>query len=234
MQALAMQRFFPYPDAIPPSKKKQAPPPNPQQNPFLDRSLVGERSEGLGRVVGEGDCLGVAGTGGLALDRDGDTVGLGLLLGLGVGLDPLEEVLTGSRGLDVLDSDVDSLLEVSVLDLLVDNDANSGLGDVVDDTSLAVVHLVGHTVFDCQLFCSIVRVTPSAQSRNSRICRKVVRAFAYPFWTAPFALTSTISPTLPNRSVSCRCRSVRSVLALTGTVGDRCSGRSCPSCGSPG
>lgn len=128
----------------------------------------------------QGDCLGISGTGGLALDGDGDTVGLGLLLGLGVGLHPLEEVLTGSRGLDVLDPDVDSLLDVSVLDLLVDNDANSGLGDVVDDTSLAVVHLVGQTVFGCQPSCSIAQVFPSAQSRNSRICRKVVRALLTP------------------------------------------------------
>jgi hypothetical protein len=33
----------------------------------------------------------------------------------------------------VLDADVQALLEVAVLDLLVDDDANSGLAHVVDD-----------------------------------------------------------------------------------------------------
>lgn len=130
-----------------PSKKKQAPP-TLAISFLLDRSLVSKRGNGHRGVVGERQCVGLTRSSGLTLDLDDGAVGLGLTLSLGVSLDSLEEVLTRSGLLDVLDSDVDSLLDVSVLDLLVDDDTDSRLGDVVDDTSLSVVDLEGHTLLD--------------------------------------------------------------------------------------
>lgn len=44
----------------------------------------------------------------------------------------------------MLDSEVDALLDVPVLDLLVDDDADCAPSDVIDDTSLAVVNFMGH------------------------------------------------------------------------------------------
>ena len=46
----------------------------------------------------------------------------------------------------MLDSEIDSLLDVPVLNLLVDNNTDCALCNVVDDSSLAVVDLVWHTV----------------------------------------------------------------------------------------
>lgn len=97
-------------------------------------------------LLGESNVSCSTGKGGLTLDLDSGAISLSLGLGRGVLLHPAQEAVSGSRRADVLDAEVDTLLDVSVLDLLVDNDTDSGLGDVVDDTGLAVVDLVGHTV----------------------------------------------------------------------------------------
>jgi hypothetical protein len=59
-----------------------------------------------------------------------------------------QELVSGSRMCDVFDSDVDSLLDVSVADLLVDDDADGGFGHVVDYTGFAVVDFEWHALLD--------------------------------------------------------------------------------------
>ena len=109
----------------------------------LNVGVVGDGSDALGLVVLGADGAGLAGLLGLALKEDGGALLLGLALLLGVGLDTDDELLTRAGEADVLDTEVDALLDVAVADLSVEDDADSRLGDVVDNTSLAVVDFVG-------------------------------------------------------------------------------------------
>lgn len=84
---------------------------------------------------------GLSGLDGLPLEDDLFTSLGGLDLLLGVGLDSVQELLSALGVLDVLDSNVDSLLHVSTVDDLVGNDSNTSGRDVVDDTGLSVVDL---------------------------------------------------------------------------------------------
>lgn len=123
-------------------------------------------------LLGEGDLSCFAGQGGLSLDLDGRALGLGLGLQGGVLLDSAQEALAGPGGGDVLDTEIDALLDVSVLDLLVDDDADGRLGDVVYNTSLSVVDLVGHTVIRNILSGSDGLILVACRRMvRSRVCR---------------------------------------------------------------
>ncbi|KAH3660611.1 hypothetical protein OGATHE_004943 [Ogataea polymorpha] len=74
------------------------------------------------------------------------SLGSGLLSG--VLLDSVQELLSALGVFDVLDSNVQSFLNVSVSNNLVDNHTNGALGHVKDDTSLSVVVFVWHTLLD--------------------------------------------------------------------------------------
>ena len=121
----------------------------PKQLPKTERSdgcLVGDRNHGLWYIVLHRDCPRLSRHGGLSLQVDVGAILLRLLLQLGVLLDSANELLSRTGQRNVLDSQVDSLLDVPVLDLLVDDDTDGTLCNVVDNTSLSVVNLVWHAV----------------------------------------------------------------------------------------
>lgn len=95
--------------------------------------------EGLGSVVLDRDGSGLSWLSRLSLQVDVFTLCFCLLLKSSVGLDSVKELFSALGVSDVLDSDVDSLLHVSAVDDLVDDDSDTSWRDVVDDTGLSVV-----------------------------------------------------------------------------------------------
>lgn len=147
----------------------------------LDVGVVGNGGNSLRGVALLGDEVAAAGADGLALEVDVDALLLGLTLLDGVLLDTVDELLTGAGVLDVLDADVDPLLDVAVADDLVQEDTDRGLGDVVDNASLAVVDLVGHTVQQSISLSFIVNYRKGAICRILRSrCRKDISAVLTP------------------------------------------------------
>lgn len=62
----------------------------------------------------------------------------------------------------MLDAQVNALLDVTVLDLLVDDNSDGALGNVVHNTGLSVVNLVRHTI--CELEIILAFQAPPAKS----------------------------------------------------------------------
>ncbi len=84
----------------------------------------------------------------LSLGDKLDTLLLGLLLGSIVGLNSLDESLVASTLANVLNSNVDSLAELLTTKYLGDLNTDSGLGDVENNTSSAMIELIRHTLVD--------------------------------------------------------------------------------------
>lgn len=137
--------FFGFKKKLPYKTSNHAPNPDHNSFGFLNRRLVSHGRDRLERRRLEREGVRLPRHGGQPLELNGLALGLGLLSELLVVLYSAEETLSRAGGLDVLDTDVEALLHVSVLDLLVDDDADGRLGNVVDDASLTVIDLVGET-----------------------------------------------------------------------------------------
>lgn len=58
----------------------------------------------------------------------------------------------------MLDSDIDSLLDIASPDLFVNDDTKSALGNIINDTSLSVVNLERHSVIELLVAFLLVAV----------------------------------------------------------------------------
>ena len=103
-----------------------------------DGGLVRNGRERLRRVVLGGDGVCGGGEDGEALEVYALALCLCLCVELAVALDAVDELLPALGVPDVLNTDVYSLLDVSVANNLVDDDTNGTGGDVVDDTSATI------------------------------------------------------------------------------------------------
>ena len=63
----------------------------------------------------------------------------------------------------MLDADIDSLFDVSITDPLVDDDADGRFGNIVNDTSFAMVDFVGHAFLDGSIGFDVDDVSDSGQ-----------------------------------------------------------------------
>ena len=122
----------------------------------LGKNLVGEDVHSLDGLGGHD---GVASTrlGGDSLQEDLLTLVLALE-GL-VALHEVEVLQSALGGLDMLDTDVDSLLDDAVSHLLVHLHTHRGLGDVEHNSSASVVSLEGHTLVDGSVGLNVNVVT---------------------------------------------------------------------------
>lgn len=95
----------------------------------------------------------------LSLQLDSLTLSLGLNSLSSVRFNTVQELLTTLGVLNVLNSQVNTLLDVTVTNNLVDDNTNRRLGDVVNNTSLTVVVLVWHTLLDRTVGLDVHNVT---------------------------------------------------------------------------
>ena len=63
----------------------------------------------------------------------------------------------------MLDADIDSLLDVSITDSLVYDDADGGFGHIINDTGFAMVDFVGHAFLDGSVGFDVDDVSDSGQ-----------------------------------------------------------------------
>jgi len=140
----------------------------------LNDDLVRLREHEGGRLTL--DRLSIAGLLVDALQVDLDTVLSCLLdrslLGL-VRLDTVKEIVAALGVLNVLNANVDALGDDASVNDLVYDDSDRRLGDVIDDTSSAMVELVRHTLLnlgvgnDIYVVSDLVRLQVRAKSNRS-------------------------------------------------------------------
>lgn len=122
----------------------------------------------------------------------------------------------------MLDTDVDALLHVLVADLLVDDDAHRGAGNVVDDSSLAVVNLVGHALLHGTVGLDVDNVSNSV---GFHVCSQVDHALSAQRLSAWFAQFSPRSPLSPSPYLLAMLAAERIARARAETSrGTHCSG----------
>jgi len=162
-----------------PKKPKQTP-----QIESLNGGLVCDRNDSFWYVVLHRNRPGLSWHQWLSLQVNVGAIRLRLLLQLSILLDSADKLLSRSGQGDVFDTEVDSLLDVSVLDLLVDDDTDCALCDVVNDSGLAMINLVRHTLLNSTVCLDINDVSNPGQCQ--------LRSIGHPGRGA-FALTCIVS-----------------------------------------
>jgi len=134
----------------------------------LNGSVVRNRSQSDGGVGLGGNGVGFAGSDRQSLQLNFLSLLLGLLFQSGIFFYSSQEVITAFRVFDVLDSQVDTLFEITVANNLVDDYSDGSGSNVVHDTSAAVVVFVGHTLLLGTVGFDVDNVPNSVYLQESR------------------------------------------------------------------
>jgi len=98
---------------------------------------------------------------GNSLGGEGFSLLSGFSLSLVVLSDSVQEIFSASGLLDMLDSDMDSLLQLSVTDDFVDDNTDGSGSDIENLSGLSMIEFVGHTTLMRGISDNIDEVTSS-------------------------------------------------------------------------
>lgn len=125
----------------------------------LDELLISNGNNTDRGVVLGGDHVSGTRSSGLTLQADLHSISTSLSTSLVVSTGTLQKVITALAVVDVLNTNIDTLLHVTITDLLVNNHTDGMRGHIENNTGLSMVELVRHTTVNSTVGLDVNNIT---------------------------------------------------------------------------